>query len=251
MVHQWKNFFYADDLNNHSTETTLWQLLIDQTPAEIYPRNATWVRCHSLTNIPHSNECGPHTILALAIIASHLNPHSCLLLPYMHTNLGYFSRIWMGTLLLTRTVPLMKPSLQTSSPCNKSTLSSTPKTLIQWDRPEAMGVTITTNRGTHKMIDVQSPLKTFTRSITSSHQIRNDPRPPQIKTSLGTPGKSSQQHQQQTGTLPQVVPSKLCLATPKNITCKQKQIQLTLHQSMDLPKPPDKMIEGMWGHYPN
>jgi hypothetical protein len=66
-------FLYSDDLHNPSTEadvkTTLLSLGI-----EFYPDSAIWIKCSSYTYLPHSNECGARTLLALAVMMLHPTP---------------------------------------------------------------------------------------------------------------------------------------------------------------------------------
>lgn len=53
-----------------------------------YPASTIWINCYNLTYQPHSNECGPRTLLALTIQALHQQPHNTMLLPYLHSNLA-------------------------------------------------------------------------------------------------------------------------------------------------------------------
>jgi hypothetical protein len=45
--------------------------------------------------INNSNECGPHTLLALRIMAFHPNLHNNILLPIMDTNIAQLCRTWI------------------------------------------------------------------------------------------------------------------------------------------------------------
>jgi len=58
------HFFYADDLNDASTEQSIQQLFATHGTGTFYPQNAIWTRCTSITYQPHSNECGPRTLFA-------------------------------------------------------------------------------------------------------------------------------------------------------------------------------------------
>lgn len=103
IVHQEINnvvyFLYADDLNNHTTESEIKHLLQNNTDAEFYPPNAIWITCNSNTYIPHSNECGACTILALHMLSLHPNPHPNKLLPLMGSNIAQIARTWIAGML--------------------------------------------------------------------------------------------------------------------------------------------------------
>jgi len=100
-------FLYSDDLQNAKTERDVKKLLITNASNKLYPNNSTWISCKTSTSTRHSNECGPRTILALAIMMSHPRPSFTILLPYMGPNLAQTARYWMGTLLLTGLSPLL------------------------------------------------------------------------------------------------------------------------------------------------
>jgi hypothetical protein len=129
-------FYYADDLNNGNTETDIKNLLSNNTSQEFYPPSASWTRCLNYTYRPHSNECGPRSLLAATILALHPDPSSNVLLPIMHKNLAQITRTWIAGQLIQenidieaiknciRATPTLMP-LSTSSP-------SSPADLIQW-----------------------------------------------------------------------------------------------------------------------
>lgn len=78
------------------------------------PPDSTWISCLTSTNNPpHSNECGPNTVLALSIMMSHPVPDETILLPYMDKNLTQSSRYWMSKIILAGECPL----LQSNSDC--------------------------------------------------------------------------------------------------------------------------------------
>jgi hypothetical protein len=82
-------FYYADDLNHSPTELQIKQLFESYTDNSFYPRDSIWVNCDSITYRPHSNECGPRTLFALAILGLHPLPTHTTLLPYMNGNLAH------------------------------------------------------------------------------------------------------------------------------------------------------------------
>jgi len=99
-------FFYADDLNHPPTESAIRHLFDSYANNVFYPRNAKWIRCKSITYRPHSNECGPRTLLALTIMGLHPQPDKHILLPYMNGNLAKIARTWVATSLMTDQVVL-------------------------------------------------------------------------------------------------------------------------------------------------
>jgi hypothetical protein len=104
-------FFYADDLNNANTESIVKEWLFQRAPPMFCPTGSDWVSCQNTTYRPHSNECGPRTLLALTVMMSHSNPHFQMLLPYMSPNLALVSRVWMSTCLISGTAPLLPDDL--------------------------------------------------------------------------------------------------------------------------------------------
>lgn len=92
-------FYYADDMNISQIEKELKTLLHMTVDPQFYPQDPEWVHCKSYTYQPHSNECGPRTLLALAIMGLHPSPNENMLLPYMHINLDQISRAWVAYVL--------------------------------------------------------------------------------------------------------------------------------------------------------
>jgi hypothetical protein len=93
-------FLYADDMNNNTTENQIKQLIFHHTDSEFCPLNAEWIHCKGNHYHPHSNECGPRTIVALYILALHPSPHENMLLPVMHPNLAQIARTWVATQII-------------------------------------------------------------------------------------------------------------------------------------------------------
>ncbi len=72
-------FLYSEDLNNPQTEWNVKQLL-SHTNQEFYLLSTIWINCKAFTYSPHSNECGPRTLLAISIwcyIQNHHRIFSC------------------------------------------------------------------------------------------------------------------------------------------------------------------------------
>jgi hypothetical protein len=104
-------FLYADDLNSKRTEEKVKAVLYGIGVDPVFcPSNSIWINCRNCTCWPHSNECGPRTILALAVMMQHPSPHCNILLHYMEPNLEQCSRLWSATVLLTGEVHLHEPS---------------------------------------------------------------------------------------------------------------------------------------------
>jgi hypothetical protein len=53
-------------MNSDSTESSVKNTLSASGP-EFFPTNAKWINCHNYMFLPHSNECGIWTLLALSI----------------------------------------------------------------------------------------------------------------------------------------------------------------------------------------
>ncbi len=84
------HFYHADNLNSSSIEDKVKaKLFFSQHMSHSFcPPESVWVNCENVTFTPHSNECGPRIILALAIMMSHPSPNSRMLLPYFNANLA-------------------------------------------------------------------------------------------------------------------------------------------------------------------
>jgi hypothetical protein len=114
-------FLYADDLNLPTAET--------YTSPEFYPQNSIWINCTSISYRPHSNECGPRTLLALTILGIHPNPTKNILLPFMTGNLAQITRTWVAATLVTGIVNI--PSLTAPTDANLSN-HTIPGYLFTW-----------------------------------------------------------------------------------------------------------------------
>jgi len=100
------HFFYADDMNSPNTAQMIWHHLSPiKTSAEIHPSNVTWHNYCSYTYLPHSNECGPCTLLALSVFALHPNPSQYMLIPYMNNNIAQISRWWVARCIISLVFP--------------------------------------------------------------------------------------------------------------------------------------------------
>lgn len=65
-----------------------------------YFNQADNISVKTTTYLPHSNECGPHTLLALTIMGLHHNPDESMLIPFMHANIAQITCIWITNTLL-------------------------------------------------------------------------------------------------------------------------------------------------------
>jgi hypothetical protein len=112
-------FYYADDLNLIQTQQLIHNHFANICHnTEFYPLNAEWIHINTPTYHPHSNECGPRTLLALTIMGLHNNPHKNMMSPLMHSNIAQITRTWIAKILVTHffnTTPFL-PTL-TSPPC--------------------------------------------------------------------------------------------------------------------------------------
>jgi hypothetical protein len=130
-------FYCANDLNHPSTEREVKHVISQNTPREFYPMSTIWISCKTPNFSPHSNECGPCTILALAVLSQHPNPHAGALCPYLHSHLAQVCHEWMGMIILTGKVHLLPPSLEaTVQSIPMCTIHYTPKSTISWAGPQ-------------------------------------------------------------------------------------------------------------------
>jgi hypothetical protein len=129
---------YADDLNNTATEVFLKETL-SKTSTDFFPPDAQWIHCHSYTYQPHSNECGPRTLLALTIMMLHPNPDQYILLPFMHHNLANLTRTWVASTIITGLplIPLLTSTTQNVIP-NSNIAISKPSYIVPWHENPAM-----------------------------------------------------------------------------------------------------------------
>jgi hypothetical protein len=100
MLHGRIYFLYSDDMNHPPTEYKLKQLFETTASKEFYPTNAIWINCKSTTFNPHSNECGPWTLLALTVLGLHPAPDTHSLLPFMAGNLARILQTWVASSIL-------------------------------------------------------------------------------------------------------------------------------------------------------
>jgi hypothetical protein len=134
-------FLYAVDLNNASTEEQD-RAILSNTDSSFYPLSTHWITCESTTYRPHSNECGPLSLLAATILALRPHPSSNILTPLMHSNLAQISRTWVATTILNGRVEkdAIQHFLQLPTPTIPGPVEapSHPHSLINWgsSRPQ-------------------------------------------------------------------------------------------------------------------
>lgn len=88
-------------MNSSQTEDFLKSNLSPKhTSRNFYPDDTIWVHCLSHTYHPHSNECGPRSLLALSIMALHPIPSKNILLPYMHHNIAQICQWWVAKTII-------------------------------------------------------------------------------------------------------------------------------------------------------
>jgi hypothetical protein len=108
-------FLYSDDMNSPNTHDTIkTQYSTEFTDPNFNPPDSIWINCTSNTYLPHSNECGPRTLLALTLMATHQLPHENMLLPIMHPNIAQITRWWIAKTILTQQIDLTPLSTFTS-----------------------------------------------------------------------------------------------------------------------------------------
>jgi hypothetical protein len=128
-------FLYLDDLNNPHTKKYIKQSLSQETDDIFYPPKAIWINCKAFTYQPHSNECGPRTLLAITVMLLHPEPSTTVLLEYMVPNITQISRTWVAAVILTGQpiIPTIYQSTAQSSP-RSWTAHSEPFSLVEWNQ---------------------------------------------------------------------------------------------------------------------
>jgi len=95
-------FLYADDLNSKNTEGSIKsQYSNNLTDSSFHLPDSIWINCLSFTYHPHSNECGPRSLIAATVLGLHPFPSPHILLPYMHPNIAQLSRWWVAKCIIT------------------------------------------------------------------------------------------------------------------------------------------------------
>lgn len=113
------DFYYADNMNSSNIAHIIKTCLSNSATSQDYhPSNARWHVCPSFTYFPHSNECGPRTLLALSIFALHPAPHSGMLLTFMNNNIAQISRWWVAWTILRGSI-ILQPLLTQNDQCNQ------------------------------------------------------------------------------------------------------------------------------------
>lgn len=163
-------FLYSDDMNCSRTEQDIKQLIITQTDNKFCPSNAQWINCKGTFYTPHSNECGPRTLLALHIMATHPNPNSNILTHLMHPNLAQISRVWIAVSLVTGKLHdnnILYPNTTNTNSFSRSA-SSTPSDIIPWSTPNNQNHEITTLSHQVSQSNTSSVSKTSQHTITAT-----------------------------------------------------------------------------------
>jgi hypothetical protein len=202
-----------------------------------------WIHCKSVTFQPHSNECGPRTLFALAVMALHPNPSEDILIPFMSPNLAQILRTWVGASLLLGKVNI--PDWTTPEPTLVSLRgTSVPGYLFPWTGmiPE----------------DAELPPKTLHLPKSKQTKIRNKRKPVnkslEAKFTLLPPGttmrtlptsnsnKSSPYNEREKHKVP---------LQSKKATLTRNGVQLTMYDALQLPSPQSSLeFDHVWGHYP-
>lgn len=252
-------FFYADDLNSPTIENQACQAIYNNTSTHFCPPDALWITCDTPKFQPHSNECGPHTILALAVLASYHTPHSSVLQQYITHSLAQLSRTWMGLLLTIGTVHLLPPTPETPDQWSQITvIQSRPNSLIKWDQgntpPANSGLNLPTpskqSRHHAQRTQIISPLHTILKSIETG-QTRDSAK------AVSIPRMCHQQiNRQDTSDLRDIIimhAARTNLSQQQNRTTKphrRRQIQLTLPAVLGVGNTAQSTGEQVWGHHP-
>jgi hypothetical protein len=74
------------------------------TSHNFHPESAKWINYNMY--YPHSNECGPRTMLALTIMSIHPSLSNTILLLFMDANIAQLSRWWITKSIISVSVDL-------------------------------------------------------------------------------------------------------------------------------------------------
>jgi hypothetical protein len=180
-------FFYSDDMNQRNNEDNIKNLIFNHTDMTFCPPDSQWIHCQSTYVIPHSNECGPRTLLALHIMAFHPSPHQNMLLPLMDSNLSQISRAWIAASFLIGR-PLHESPASTfqhrfyTDTRSSSTMQSNPFNIIPWDDQYIDNNTFSIESG-EGIYDQLSPLDE------NFYRTTYNPIPPVTKDTYSHPSK--------------------------------------------------------------
>jgi hypothetical protein len=168
-------FLFADDLNNTRTEQSIKTLLSLHTSPTFYPSTSKWIVCRNYTYSPHSNECGPRSLVAATILALHPNPSNYILLPCMHDYLAQIARTWVAMSLLTNNINHAAVSsllqIRPGRFPQVTIVASNPAHLIQWQtnipaRPASISI------GSNGILSKSAPESKDTSPEPTTHSER-------------------------------------------------------------------------------
>jgi len=219
-------FFYSGNLNNKRTEEKIKQVLFSSKVwRDFCPRTSQWATCTSMNYAPHSNECGPCTTLALAVMLAHPDPHSLMLLPYMNPNLVQQSRIWMASKLLSAAallLPVHPPSACTP-PQRPLTIQSRPSRIVPWPRNQDRNSAGSQDTRQHNQKTIEGiPLPKGFNQKTTPRQNRQ-----WSQETIGNTRQATLSHQKAP---PQKIVPKIAQAITTQCQSKQNTGYLTLSQ---------------------
>jgi hypothetical protein len=135
-------------MNTVSTEKELKEVFAISPCNIFYPPIGIWLNCKAITYHPHSNECGPRSLLAVAVMMLHPNPTDDILMEDMSPNLVQITRTWVAATILSGQ-PIIPHISQMSPkpPAGRLSAPSYPHTLIPWSNNH--NVILTSRHPTH------------------------------------------------------------------------------------------------------
>ena len=93
-------FYYADDMNCEWTKEEIKVVFqVQDKDWDFCSPQHMWVVCHNTTYHPHTNECGPGTLIHASLMAIHPAPSLNMLLPMMNPNLAEISRAFVAKII--------------------------------------------------------------------------------------------------------------------------------------------------------
>jgi len=133
-------FLYSNDINLHNVRDTIrYSYSRERTSDLFHPPDAVWINFNSFTYSPHTNECGPRSILALTVLSCHPNPSENILLPLMDDNIAQLCRWWIAECLIDETVDITPFARQYSTTIPYSTTTWT-RSSHPFNRPKQIPI---------------------------------------------------------------------------------------------------------------
>jgi hypothetical protein len=246
-------FLYSNDINLHNVRDTIrYSYSRERTSDLFHPPDAVWINFNSFTYSPHTNECGPRSILALTVLSCHPNPSENILLPLMDDNIAQLCRWWIAECLIDETVDITPFARQYSTtipyPTTTWTRSSHPFNIAN----------LTTEEPTHLFKPDSYSSQADSDSTLSPKSLTEDPisTPDTTMTSNHVPLIQNTQKSppDTTSEIPHAKPNKQATQTKlTNWTCHRPfipHVSFTENTHHQVPSHPNQFSHSIWNTSP-